>query len=84
MNVNEDVIKTLGESLQLGNKTDSFTVETPLLGNLPELDSMAVITLITALEEQFDFTVEDDEISADTFETVGSLCDFVSTKLNNN
>lgn len=77
-----DVVKqVLGETLQLGSRADNFTASTPLLGSIPELDSMAVVTVITALEERFDIFVEDDEISADAFETVGSLAAFVDEKL---
>ena len=56
----------LGDTLQLGSRVDAFDLDTQLLGSIPELDSIAVINLITALEEQFGFTVADDEISADT------------------
>ena len=59
----------------------SFTAATPLLGAIPELDSMAVVTLITSLEEQFGITVDDDDISGDTFASVGSLAAFVADKL---
>ena len=52
-----------------------------LLGALPELDSVAVVDLITALEQRFDITVADDEIGAATFETLGSLTQFVERKL---
>ena len=52
-----------------------------LLGSLPELDSMAFVTVITALEDQFGFVVEDDEISAETFATFGSLVQFVESKV---
>jgi len=45
------------------------------------LDSMAVVTLITTLEEQLGITVEDDEIDGATFATVGSLVDFVTQQL---
>ena len=77
-----DVVKqVLGETLQLGDKADGFDDTTSLLGSIAELDSMAVVTVITALEEQFDFYVEDDEISAEAFETVGSLTAFVDQKL---
>ena len=55
--------------------------DTALLGNLPELDSMAVVSIITALEEHYGFAVADDEISADTFSTLGSLAEFVEGKL---
>ncbi len=77
-----DSIKTvLRDTLQLGDRVGDFTPSTPLLGSIPELDSMAVVTVITALEESFDFEVDDDEITASTFETVGSLSDFVDMKL---
>lgn len=81
MSIINEVKSVLGDSLQLGDRVDGFTPSTALLGSLPELDSMAVVTVITALEEYFGFVVEDDEISAETFETVGHLCDFVEEKL---
>ena len=77
----EEVKKILDASLQLGARVESFTESTRLLGSIPELDSMAVVTIITAIEEHFRFVVDDDEISADTFATLGSLCDFVDKKL---
>jgi acyl carrier protein len=42
---------------------------------------MAVVSLITTLEERFGITVEDDDIDGETFVSVGSLVDFMSTKL---
>jgi acyl carrier protein len=76
----EDVRALLGRALQLGERAGGLRAETPLLGNLPELDSMAVVTVITALEDHYGFVVEDDEISAETFATLGSLATFVSEK----
>ena len=67
--------------MQLGSRVNAMNPATPLLGAIPELDSMAVVALITALEERFDITVEDDEIGAATFETLGSLAQFVEQKL---
>jgi acyl carrier protein len=54
--------------------------EAGLFGELPEFDSMAVVNVVTALEERFGIVVEDDEISAETFETVGALARFVDSK----
>jgi len=71
----------LQQHLQLGTEVESFTRETPLLGALPELDSMGVVNIITAIEENVGCTIEDDEISAESFETFGSLMDFVESKL---
>ena len=71
----------LTRSLQLGNRGGALERSTPLLGNLPELDSMAVVHVLTAIEEQFGIIVADDDVSADTFLTFGSLADFVESKL---
>lgn len=81
MNIQSEVKSLLARSLQLGPRADSLTAESSLLGALPELDSMAVVTILTALEEHFGFTVDDDEISAETFATLGSLVKFVNGKL---
>jgi len=80
MNPTTDVLRTLDEVLSLGGRAMKFTRDTPLLGAVPELDSMAVVTLITSLEERFGITVDDDEIDGATFASVGSLVDFVTAK----
>ena len=81
MNVDLELRHILGEVLSLGGRVDRFTASTSLLGSLPELDSMAVVSVITTIEERFGIVIGDDEISAQTFETFGSLCAFVEQKL---
>ncbi len=81
MDVQREVLRVVDEVLSLGGKAHGFTRETQLLGAIPELDSMAVVTLITTLEEQLGVVVDDDEIDGDTFATVGALVDFVRGKL---
>jgi len=76
----DEVKAILSDVLQLGDRARAFTEATPLLGAVPELDSMAVVSVITALEDHYGFAVDDDEISADTFATVGSLAAFVAGK----
>lgn len=77
----EEIKGLLTETLHLGQRGQSLTAETHLLGNLPELDSMAVIHVIAALEDRFGIVVEDDDINASTFETVASLAAFIDSKL---
>lgn len=67
--------------LGIGDRAKSFTADTRLLGAIPEFDSMAVASLLTALEERYGFAVEDDEIDGATFATIGSLTAFVEGKL---
>jgi len=81
MSTIENVKKLLAQTLQLGPRAEALNANSALLGAIPELDSMAVVSILTAMEDAFGFTVEDDEISADTFETLGSLVAFVDSKL---
>jgi len=76
----DDVKTILIDVLGLGEAGRRLDAGSPLLGSLPELDSMAVVSLIAALEDRFGITVDDDEISASTFETLGSLAAFVERK----
>ncbi|SEL62522.1 Acyl carrier protein [Roseateles sp. YR242] len=81
MNIQEHLLTILDDVLSLEGRAKAFTPDTALLGAIPELDSMAVVSLITALEEQFGIVVDDDEIDGSTFATVGALTDFLNGKL---
>lgn len=81
MEVTKEVLRILDEVLSLNGRATSFTRDTPLLGAIPELDSMAVVSLITTLEEQFGMVIDDDDMDGATFATVGSLVEFVNSKL---
>jgi len=77
----DNVRSILKDVLQLGPRADALQESTTLFGSLPEFDSVAVVTVLTALEDRFGIMIEDDEISAETFETVGNLTRFVDNKL---
>jgi len=81
LNTQKEVLSLLDEILSLNGRSAEFTLNTPLLGAIPELDSMAVVSLITSFEDRFGFAVDDDEIEGSTFATVGSLVEFVDGKL---
>lgn len=83
MNLQAQVIELLDRTLVLQGRAADFTPSTALLGALPELDSMGVLNIITGLEEQFGFTVHDDEIDGSTFESLSTLTAFVAEKLGN-
>jgi acyl carrier protein len=71
----------LTTTLALGKRGPALRADSPLLGSLPELDSMAVMSVMTALEDRFAIVVDDDDISAQTFATLGSLSALVERKL---
>ncbi|MFZ4626300.1 MAG: acyl carrier protein [Rhodoferax sp.] len=77
----KEVVGILDVVLSLQGRANSFQRDTPLLGALPELDSMAVLGIMTMLEDRFGFSIHDDEIDGSVFATLGSLADFVEAKL---
>ncbi len=74
-------IKHILSEILVTYDADYWQEDTQLLGHLPEFDSMAVVTLLTTLEESFDFVVDDDEIDGEVFESVSTLCQFVQMKV---
>lgn len=81
MNLLENVLIVLDNALYLRGRALAFDRNTPLLGALPELDSMAAVGLITSLEGHFGIIFQDEAISGAAFSTVGSLCDLVAESL---
>ena len=80
MNTLVRVKNILRDTLNLGDRAERLTADSPLLGGLPEFDSMAVVSVVTMIEDELGITVEDDELSAEIFATVGSLTAFVDQK----
>lgn len=76
----DGIREILRDTLQLGEVADHLTESSSLIGGLPELDSMAIVAVLTAIEEQFGITIEDDAITASDFSTVGTLCSFVKRR----
>jgi len=82
MEVQQKIVTLLAETLSFSaEQAAEMKPDTALLGEIPEFDSMAVVSVIMSIEEIFDFVIDDDDISAETFETVASLVEFVESKL---
>ncbi|MBK8575477.1 MAG: acyl carrier protein [Elusimicrobia bacterium] len=77
------VVSLLENVLKLNGRSTHFSGETPLLGHLPEMDSLGAVGVLAGLEEKFHITIEDDEIDGSTFQTINSLVQFVGSKINN-
>ncbi len=69
------ILNTVGGDI----KRETLTEDFKLVGNV--LDSMAVTNLILALEDYFGFVFNDEELSAEAFETVKTLTLLVENKL---
>ncbi|WP_251358701.1 acyl carrier protein [Kangiella sp. TOML190] len=76
VNINLDkLIAILSETLSID--ASEFSVDTLLLGNFPEFDSMAIVSILMELEEQFGISIAEDELTGDAFESVASLLEFI-------
>jgi len=81
MDIQSGVITILQSNLGIAAGSIIPHPDTPILGAIPEMDSMSVIGILSSLEEQYGIQVDDDEISADVFATLGTLTTFVESKL---
>lgn len=77
----QDVKAVLVSVLGIEDRAATIEASTPLLGSLPELDSMAVLELIAALEQRFGVTIDDDEVTAEVFDTLATLAALIESKL---
>ncbi len=81
LNIQAEILAILDDILSLQGRSAGMDAATPLLGAVPELDSMAVVGVIGAIEERFEIIFDDDEIDGQTFASVGSLVEAVAAKL---
>ncbi|MET0238284.1 MAG: acyl carrier protein [Sphingobium sp.] len=72
------LIDTLGIA---EDRAAAFDADTPLFGAVPEIDSMAVATVLTELEDRLGILIDDDDLDAETFETFGNLVCFAQGKM---
>jgi len=69
--------------LKLKEYLDSNRAPLPPIGDLNEplqLDSLALIRLVAFLESELGIRIEDDELVAENFETLGRLGDLIASK----
>ena len=81
MSIDEEVLKILRSVLQVGPGGAQLRADSALMGSVAELDSMAVVSILTAIEEKFGFSIDDDEVDGRMFTSVSSLTHFVRAKL---
>ena len=75
------MVDVLVNVLGIEDRRDTIDAGTaPLLGELPELDSLAVVELAVALEERFGIVIDDDDFTGEIFDTVGTLAAFIDAK----
>ena len=73
------VVRVVVRTLGIEDRASKLTAATPLFGSMPELDSLAVLELVSNLETEFSIRIDDEDITGDTFDTVGSLAVFIAS-----
>jgi acyl carrier protein len=70
----------LRETLQIGDRADELHEDSRLLGAVAEFDSVAVVSVVMSIEQEFGIRIPDGDLSAEVFTTLGSLGRFVSLR----
>lgn len=73
-----DKIKDIMET-ELGKNRNDVTLESDIIKDLG-LDSLDIVTLIMAVEDEYGFTADDDEIAA--LKTVGDVVNYIEKHTN--
>lgn len=76
----DSVKAVIVRTLEISDHADALDAETALFGSMPELDSLALLELATALEDEFGFVIADEDFTEEVFETIGSLAEFVERR----
>lgn len=77
MEMHETILKILDRELHLEGQAMTFSRKTKLWGSLPQLDSIAVVSVIAALEEELGIEIPTEQLEGAMFESVGTLDDAV-------
>jgi acyl carrier protein len=73
--LNERIKQLLVESLDLNCSPEQITDDQPLFGRGLELDSLDALELVVSIEEAFEVTISDDDVSA--LSTVNKIADYI-------
>lgn len=79
--LNQTLSELLDQTLNLKGRRLGLSPAAPLLGAVPELDSMGVVAMIGAMESHFDITISDQEIDGSVFSTLETLRQFIARKI---
>jgi acyl carrier protein len=75
-----ELARILDDVLVLNGRGISLQADSQLMGAIPELDSIAVLSVLEAIRDRLDVSIGDDEIDGRMFSTLGALAEFVSAR----
>lgn len=75
------VKQALVQGLQLKINPEDIADDESLFGEGLDADSIAALEIVFALEEEFGFEVEDEDLRVDLFESVRTLTSYIEGRL---
>ena len=80
MDIESNLEKFIVDELIVGSKGMKLDHDQSLISS-GVIDSLAILRLITFIEEKFGVTVEDEDVVPDNFETINIISDYVKAKM---
>lgn len=80
MNINNVIERFIVNEIMMTDDQTKIDPDEDLLEN-GVLDSLALIRLIGFIEEQFEITVEDGEVTPNNFQTLNVMTAFIASKM---
>ena len=78
-----EILVRIGEILhrvKLIDNTDQLDEQTGLFGRGIGLDSIEILQLVMGIEEEFELTIDDDELAPEHFRSIGNLITFIERR----
>lgn len=79
--IQQRLVPLLRSAVSLHNAVDSINQSTRLLGEGIGVDSLELLKVVTAVEQEFGLTIDDGELQLSDFQTVGSLVTFIQKQV---
>ena len=80
LNIQEQIKTIISNEVLVGVSIDEIGDDASLVSDLA-MDSIQMLALITGLETEFDFMLEDDDLDMENLSSVNRIADFVEHKL---
>ena len=75
------LVPLLRRTVNMSNGIDSIDGSTGLLGEGIGVDSLELLKVVSAIEEEFHLTIDDSKLQVSDFQTVGSLATFIQKRV---
>ena len=82
LDVKQKIIQILISDLEIDPALlSTVNSNTPLLGRGIGIDSVETLTLVAGIEETFDIQIDDADLTAELFKSLGTLAEYVLQKI---